>query len=560
MDSRRLLQSIKRSRSAERIDELLVFNLLESLPKDLSEAVFAASIPHWVDNVRLAALLDKRQNSTRVIFERLKQLPFIEPYGTAGVSVHETTRFVLNKRNWILDQRHYKLFAKRLIDFFDKRGKKVANKILSLIRADKSLLEAAREFAIWRQKNPSAMEFSTDEIFQERFYLDLLLKPQATADRLAAAIKLTFDLSISFDYRPLLRMIREHETVGRVDGNISYVADFLDAYYLHEDGKPAKALVFYKKTLRDKNEFSLRPYAYLGVGDSHAELLNFKKAISAYKKSLKEFEHTNERNTLRVLNKLGDVHLQIGSLKKAMSCYARVLDVASESKLAHDFMHATIGMARSAFRLGKNGVSVNSLIEMVEKVQNNRFKVQLLDAVADAHELRGHFKAANKAYARALKIEPNNAYLMRNRARNYLLMGQRPSALRELKKVKKIDPDSPYTFIRSGDYYLESGQPAEAAVNYLRAQEIRPHFYFLYLSLANCYLKQGKFEACDAAISEALKHPQYEENIMETLQLVTHWMRRNRKNKARFVKIQSQIQYYVGAAQKKGEYLVIGGK
>ena len=75
-----LLARLQATESAEERDWLVTEALLESLPAELTEAAWAATVPHWFDAEILAALLEKAPDECAGLYADLQGLPFVEPF------------------------------------------------------------------------------------------------------------------------------------------------------------------------------------------------------------------------------------------------------------------------------------------------------------------------------------------------------------------------------------------------------------------------------------------------------------------------------------------------
>jgi len=92
-------------------DEMLL--MLTALPPALSDAVWAAAVPHWFDARVLEALLPNRATQAADLYTQLQSMAFIEPYHGRGHNVHELTRRTILKLWWDKRRDEYRQMSER---------------------------------------------------------------------------------------------------------------------------------------------------------------------------------------------------------------------------------------------------------------------------------------------------------------------------------------------------------------------------------------------------------------------------------------------------------------
>ena len=83
-----LFDRLLRSNNSE--EEMRV--ILDALPPGISDAVWAAAIPHWFTPEVIAALTAEKPEGISNLFEKITALSFVEPFQDRGYNIHELSR------------------------------------------------------------------------------------------------------------------------------------------------------------------------------------------------------------------------------------------------------------------------------------------------------------------------------------------------------------------------------------------------------------------------------------------------------------------------------------
>jgi predicted phosphodiesterase len=97
---------------------LVTEHLLNSLPLDLAQMAWAATVPHWFDADILAALCPKLQKHATELYAQLCALPFVEPFQKCGHNVHELTRYLMLAQLWQNSHADYVELSQRAATLF----------------------------------------------------------------------------------------------------------------------------------------------------------------------------------------------------------------------------------------------------------------------------------------------------------------------------------------------------------------------------------------------------------------------------------------------------------
>ena len=94
------LSRLTKAQTEEERNWVVTESLLESLSTDVSEAAWAASIPHWFNVEILAALQPKIESKAEHIYQKLQDLSFVEVFSKRGHNLHESTRQLMLAHLW----------------------------------------------------------------------------------------------------------------------------------------------------------------------------------------------------------------------------------------------------------------------------------------------------------------------------------------------------------------------------------------------------------------------------------------------------------------------------
>lgn len=120
---------------------------------------------------------------------------------------------------------------------------------------------------------------------------------------------------------------------------------------------------------------------------------------------------------------------------------------------------------------------------------------------------------AQKAFSRAVKIDPKILWGHYQLARIYFVKGEKDKALREINKELEANPENLRSLYVRGLIYGYSGKLAEAEADFRRFTLWAPMEWAGYNDLAWILAKEGKYEDDLAALNNAFKKvPEAEKN------------------------------------------------
>jgi small subunit ribosomal protein S1 len=118
-----LLQKLMAAQTDEERSWIVTENLLDSLPEDVANALWAAAIPHWFDAEILAALCPKLSGRADEIYRQLQNLSCVEVFPERGHNVHELTRNQLLDRLWEDNRERFRELSNQAATYFARGNK-----------------------------------------------------------------------------------------------------------------------------------------------------------------------------------------------------------------------------------------------------------------------------------------------------------------------------------------------------------------------------------------------------------------------------------------------------
>jgi len=128
-----------------------------------------------------------------------------------------------------------------------------------------------------------------------------------------------------------------------------------------------------------------------------------------------------------------------------------------------------------------------------------------------AYQKRGEYDLALADFNQAIRLDPKNAFALRNRSDYYLAQDDVTHAMEDFNQAVAISPKSPELLVSRGNAYMVNGDFAHALPDYDQAIAINPKLAFAYASRGEAYRTQGESDKAitdfDAAIKLEAKLP-----------------------------------------------------
>ncbi len=143
-------------------------------------------------------------------------------------------------------------------------------------------------------------------------------------------------------------------------------------------------------------------------------------------------------------------------------------------------------------------------IALLERIEKRSPTPGLLTLLGDAYNQTHDLVRAEKAYRRAVELEPGEAGHRRGLAQALLAQEKYSAALEQYKKLSELEPDDPDSYLRLAQIYRQLHQLDTAEENLLRAKQRAPGSLEVIYYEAMIYEAQGRFDDAIRVLSDAV--------------------------------------------------------
>lgn len=202
----------------------------------------------------------------------------------------------------------------------------------------------------------------------------------------------------------------------------------------------------------------------------------------------------------------GSYHLQKYTeegMKKAIEYFQQAIELDSEFAPAYAGLTDAYSAMRSIY-LPPHEVMPKAMAAAIKAVE-------LDETLAEAHVAVGAVKlyyefdwtGAEKAFKRAIKLNPNLARVHYLYASCLSVMQRHEEAIEEITRALELDPLSPLIQADAAWIYYLARQYEQAVEQGLKAIELEPNFWLAHTLLGLAYEKTGRFAQAIAALEKA---------------------------------------------------------
>jgi putative PEP-CTERM system TPR-repeat lipoprotein len=402
------------------------------------------------------------------------------------------------------------------------------------------------------------------------------------ADQAQAALKAALAADPKYA-EALLISARQKVSARDIDGALAVVDDVIaresgnaDAWKLKGDillyarNQPEEALSAYRQTLTIEPKYLPAHAAAIGVLMQQGKLDDAAKQIDELKKLAaknpqtrfleaqlafqnKDFKAAQAvvqellqqaPNNPRVLQLAGAIELQLGAVAQAQAHLTKALQVAPELPLARRLLIVTYL---------RSGQSAKALTELNAATGKDGVPPALYTLAGEVHLQNGDAKKAEEFFAKALKLDPEDARKRTALAVTHLASGKGDAAIDELQNIAGVDsgttadlalisahlrrqefdkalaaidkleakqPDKPTAANLRGRVQLAKKDTAAARKSFERALSIDPNFFAAAASLATLDMADKKPEDARKRLEALLaKNPKNGQALLALAQL-----------------------------------------
>ncbi|MDR1286933.1 MAG: tetratricopeptide repeat protein [Treponema sp.] len=119
-------------------------------------------------------------------------------------------------------------------------------------------------------------------------------------------------------------------------------------------------------------------------------------------------------------------------------------------------------------------------------------------------EQAGVFDQAIMDYTAAIRLDPNNAVMYKERGTAYIEKGDNDLAIADLTQALKLNPNYPNAYNNRGNAYSNKGDYDQAIADYTQTIRIAPGFAVAYYNRGNGYFNKGDYDRAIADYTQTI--------------------------------------------------------
>lgn len=315
--------------------------LLRNLPHDVQQAIFATAVPHWFNSEVVSALLKVSLQSAKVIYQELRSLHFVQPFGESKHTYHDLTREAI-LRYAVLDT-DKKIFARRAYNFFNSFEEEdyQIEALYHFLQVDESAaLEKVKEkLNQYRNNNLFNLAHSLLRIAKELIYLNMLEHNTELEIERQEFLMGWRRLKASENERHP-DLVKEHLTkaiqIFKSSENVNNLIDW-QPERLRQTAQQYQFEILEQKLkdTEEDNDIQGQQIWLLELADLHNEEQNYDKALKYINKSV-----SLDENNYRAWGIRGLIHRSMKNYQAALADFSEAIRLKPKDELA--FIHRGI--------------------------------------------------------------------------------------------------------------------------------------------------------------------------------------------------------------------------
>jgi tetratricopeptide (TPR) repeat protein len=202
-----------------------------------------------------------------------------------------------------------------------------------------------------------------------------------------------------------------------------------------------------------------------------------------------------------------NVFLALGDERTGQEDYPKALEFYQIAQNMYEQLDAKYNQSLNLLRMSdvytRQKDLENAARSSLRAAEISPWWVTAWNSAGSALELLKRYAEAIEAYTRAIELEPNSAYLIRNRANVFMKFNRLEEAERDIALAVELQPDHTYTQGRQGELALVRGQIADALAHFQFAAEHGDDVGWQ-LELAIAHLASGNMAEAQKLLDSAL--------------------------------------------------------
>src|SRR5713101_1493262 len=143
-------------------------------------------------------------------------------------------------------------------------------------------------------------------------------------------------------------------------------------------------------------------------------------------------------------------------------------------------------------------------VTLLEAITAHSPSPVLLDLLGDAHTQAHDLEKAEKAYRKAVELDPSELSHQRGLGQTLLAEEKYPEALKVFEKLSDVMPDDSDVYLRIAQIYRELHQLDKAEQNLVKARQYAPGSLEVMYNEAMLYQAQGRYDDAIGVLSDAI--------------------------------------------------------
>ncbi len=143
-------------------------------------------------------------------------------------------------------------------------------------------------------------------------------------------------------------------------------------------------------------------------------------------------------------------------------------------------------------------------VTLLEAITAHSPSPVLLDLLGDAHTQAHDLEKAEKAYRKAVELDPSELSHQRGLGQTLLAEEKYPEALKVFEKLSDVMPDDSDVYLRIAQIYRQLHQLDKAEQNLVKARQYAPGSLEVMYNEAMLYQAQGRYEDAIRVLSDAV--------------------------------------------------------
>ncbi|MBI4671119.1 MAG: tetratricopeptide repeat protein [Chloroflexi bacterium] len=557
------LARLAAAQSAEERTWIITESLVNSLPDDVRSAVWAAAIPHWFDEKILAALRPELAQDAARLYVELQAFPFVEIFQGRGHNTHELTRKLMLVHLWNENQEEFRALSQRAAEYF-LHAEDIICRIegaYNLLVADETKSPSIMSSFGWELNNNfqfseldalvnDALEhinagrlagnargwafFFKARLERQAYRMDTALalleraRADASDDNLKGyVVEETGDVLQFLDkrdealarYAEALGLFR---AVGSRLGEANTLQAIGDVQRFRADNDAA--LKSYEQALglfRDVGDRGLFRDVGARLGEANTlvaqgQLLlvdDPKRADALLEQAIELFHQIGDRYSVPAqIGNYGWALLRLNQAERAQSYFSRAAELFEQVGMANFAEQCRTMVSR--IETGKILTTADAMYKEKNFEQAAAEFRRAIESEPSARAWNGlgstlesleRYDEAIDAYTHAITLEPDSAYLYRNRAGIEYQRKNYERAVMDFRRATELASDDSYAWNGLGNT-LESLERYDEAIDaYSHAIALDSDSAYLYRNRANDLLELNRLEEAEQDIARAME-------------------------------------------------------